>query len=808
MAILIQDIRYALRGLRSHPLFTVIAVLTLGLGIGANTAIFSVLDAVVLQPLPYAQPDRLISVTRDAGRGEQLSFPDLRDVRSGAKTVREVASFRYWLFNLSGPDHPQSLLGIYVGDSIFDALQVHPALGRLFRDDVESTSAAREVVISYALWQRRFAADRAVIGSSAVIDGQPTVIIGVLPHDFRFPDLVPASTPLPSREPDVYIPVGLESYNDLDVRGNDNYWAIARLRTGATLNASVADFGRMAATLAHDHPDYDKGIALFPVPLQTQVIGPAARPIGILFGAVVLVLLIACANVGGLLLARAVERRREVGIRKALGASLARLARQLLTESIVLALAGGALGVGIAAWGVALVRAMAPANVPRIDQVTLNPAVLLFALIGSLCAGVLFGLAPVLLQRRDPLASVLREGGRTGSAASRRWRAVLVAAELALAMVLLSGAGLLLRSFARLSRVDPGFDTTNLMTMFTLLPPGRYADAPHIVAYERHALAALNHLPGVVGAVTTNTLPLSNIGSNTDVDVVGHLAATPADRHEEAYRLLGGRYFHVLGIPIVSGRDFAVADSAGAPPVVIINQAAAKQLFPGEDPLGHQLIVYTGNATPRTIVGVSRDVRGVALDSVATSEVSLPVEQNPELILSLAIRTRGDPHLELPAIRHALSGIDPDQAYYAERSMDDLLSASLAVRRFDLQLVGAFAALALILAAVGLYGVIAFSVTQQRREFGIRAALGAERAEITRMVLLEGARLAAIGAVVGLIVTVLMSRLLQGLLYQVPVADPLTLVAVTAFLAAVVLIACYLPARRASRVDPVTVMRE
>ncbi len=808
MSSFLQDLRYAVRGLRAHPLFTAIAVLTLGLGIGANTAIFSVLDAVVLQPLPYQQPDQLIAITRDAGHVEQLSYPDLRDIRAGTTTVGRVAPFRYWLFNLSGPDHPQSLLGVYVGDSVFDALQVHPALGRLFRGDVESTSAVHEAVISYALWQRRFDGDRSIIGTTAVIDGQPTAIIGVLPRDFQFPDLVPASTPLPSREPDVYIPVGLESYNDLDTRGNNNYWAIARLRPGATLNAAVVDFSRIATTLAHDHPDHDKGMTLVPVPLQTQIVGPAARPIGILFGAVVLVLLIACANVGGLLLARAVERRREVGIRKALGASTTRLARQLLTESIVLALAGGALGIGIAAWGVALVRAVAPTNVPRIDQVAINPAVLLFALIGSVIAGVLFGLAPVLLQRRDPLAAVLREGGRTGSAASRRWRAVLVTAELALAMVLLSGAGLLLRSFARLSRVDPGFDTRNLMTMFTLLPPSRYADDTRIAEYERRTLAALNLLPGVVGAVAVNTLPLSNIGNNTDVDVVGHLAATPAERHDVAYRLLGGRYFHVLGIPIVSGRDFTIADSAGAPRVVIINQAAAKELFPHENPLGHQLVVYTGDDTARTIVGVSRDVHGIALDSAAQPEVSMPFQQKPELILSLAIRTRSDPRLELPAIRHALAGIDPDQAYYAERSMDDLLSASLAVRRFDLQLVGAFAALALILAAVGLYGVIAFSVTQQRREFGIRAALGAERGSITRMVLLEGARLAAIGAVAGLVATLFMGRLLQGLLYQVPVTDPLTLVAVTAFLAAVVLVACYLPARRASRVDPVTVMRE
>jgi putative ABC transport system permease protein len=810
METLIQDLRYAFRSLRQHPLFTVVAVVTLGLGIGANTAIFSVVDAVMLRPLTYDHPEQLVEVVaplKNGGTNDQLSFPNIRDLRAQTRAFSQLAAFRYWLFNLSGSDHPQSLLGVYAGDSLFAALRVRPMLGRLFAAGVESTSYPREVILSYGLWQRRFGSDRGIVGTSVVIDGAPSVVVGVLAREFKFPDLVGPSAPLPSHTPDVYLPVGLQTLNDMTERGNNNYWLVGRLAPGITPALAMPELRRVAGGLAHDYPDNDRDFDLRPVPLQEQVVGDAGRPLAVLFGAVALVLLIACANVGGLLLARAVERHREISIRTALGASPRRLVRQLFTESVVLALLGGALGVLLGSWGVALLRAAAPNSIPRIDEVTLNVRVLLFALAGSMLAGVVFGLAPIFQQHSAGAALALRESGRTsGGGTSRRLRAGLVVGEVALAVVLLTGAGLLLRSFAALASVEPGFDGTNVMTMFTLLP-GRYGSDTAIARFEKRALDDLAVLPGVTSASAINTLPMSNLGNSTTVDIVDHPAATPADRPGVDYRILGGPYFKTMGMQIVAGRDFSVADSRDAPPVAILNQAAAKRFYPGEDPVGRQIKVMNGDTRPKTIVGVVADVHAESLDSAAKPELSYPYTQGAEPIISLAIRTRDDPRAMLPQIRRTLAAIDPDQAFYAERTMADLLSASLATRRFNLQLLGGFALLAVLLAAVGLYGVIAFSVSQRTREIGIRAALGAERASIATLVVGEGAKLAAVGLLLGVVGSLAATRVLRGLLFQVRATDPTTLVGVLVFLGVVVLLACYLPARRAARIDPVEALR-
>jgi len=806
MESLLQDLRYALRSLRQHPLFALVAIVTLGLGIGANTAIFSVVDAVIIRPLGYDHPEELVAVGSPSG-SDNLAFPNVRDIRQRNRAFTVVAPFRYWLFNLSGADHPQSLLGVYTGDGVFAALRVHPLLGRGFANGAESKAYPREAVISYALWQRQFNGNRGLVGSSVVIDGLPTAIVGILPKDFRFPDLVPASAPLPSRTPDVYLPVGIEPQYDLDQRSNQNYSVIARLAPGVTTASAGADLARIAAGLAKDYPENNSGLTLRAIPLQEQLTGDTRRPLAILFGAVALVLLIACANVGGLLLARASERQREIGIRTALGASPYRLARQMLTESVLLALAGGAFGVLLASWGVEALRVAAPNNLPRLDEIALDGRVLAFALIGSVLTGLLFGMAPVLQQRASGPAGALRESGRTtGGGAARRLRSGLVVAEVALAVILLTGAGLLLRSFSLLSGVAPGFDGTNVMTMFTLLPPSRYPGDSAISGFEKRVLADLNALPGVRSAAAINTLPLSNLGNNTSIEIVGH-PVDPGHRPGVAYRILGGQYFRTMGMKIVDGRDFSSSDTHESAPVAIINQAAARRFFPDVEPVGKQVKLYNGDMRPKTVVGVVADVHAESLDSAAKPEVSTPYTQGADVLLSLAIRTAGDPHPMLPQIRRTLAGVDPDQAFYAERTMDDLLGASLATRRFNLQLLGGFAGLALLLASIGLYGVIAFSVSQRTREIGIRAALGAKRGGIAMLVLREGTRLGALGLVLGLVISLATTRVLRGFLFQVKGTDPATFLGVIVFLGAVVLLACYLPARRAARIDPVEALR-
>ncbi|HEY3933571.1 MAG TPA: ABC transporter permease [Gemmatimonadales bacterium] len=804
---LVRDLRYAIRSLRRRPLFTAVAVITLGLGVGANTAIFSVVNGVMLRPLAYDHPEQLVQIV-GAGTGpdqqSQFSFPDFRDLRSESHGLSSVAAFRYWLFNLSGSDHPESMLGVYIGDSLFRVLRVHPALGRGFAPGVEGRQYPAEAVISDGLWRRRFGADPHLPGRTIRLDGKPVVVVGILPRAFQFPDLIGSNVPLPSRSPDIFMPIGPEPINDMTERSDDNYSVIGRLANGAALAGVNADEARIAATLAKAYPDNDKHLVLRAAPLQEEITGEARRPLLILFGAVGLVLLIACANVGGLLLARAVEREREISIRTALGASPGRLRRQLLTESLLLGLLGGTLGVILASWGVALLRASAPNNIPRIDQVTIDARVLAFALIGSLVTALIFGLAPVLQQRGSHLALALREREQRGSSASRRARGALVVIEVALAVVLLTGAGLLLRSFASLGRVSLGFDGTNVMTMFTLLPP-RYNDSLTGV-FERRIVDDLNQLPGVVSAAAINTLPLTNLGDNTSAEAADH-PIPAADRPMVDYRVIAGPYFHTMRMPIVAGRDFATSDTHDAPPVAIINQAAARRFFPGVDPVGRKIRLMNGDTTSKMVVGVVADVHTESLEAPAKPEVSAPSTQMSDPVISLAIRTRGDPHLVLPAIRRSLAAADPDRAFYAERTIDDLLGASLATRKFNLALLGGFAALALILASVGLYGVIAFSVSQRTREIGIRTALGAARGSITGLVLGEGARLGGAGLVLGILGSVAATRAMRGMLFHVTPTDPLTLVAVACFLAMIVGIACYLPARRAARIDPIDALR-
>ena len=806
---LLADLRYAFRTLLRSPGFTLVAVLTLGLGIGAITTMFSVVNGVLLEPLAYQQAERLVSVGSKSRAvsvgGSQYSFPDFQDLRASSHSFAQLGAFRYWLFNLSGQTGPEAVLGVFAGDSVFTALRVRPMIGGVLSPGAD-VGRAREALLSYALWKRRYASDPSIVGTTIDVDAKPTTVVGVLPPGFRFPELVPANTPLPSREPDIYLPLGIEPQGQAN-RGNFNYWVLGRLAPGVTIPQAAAELSAFATHQASAYPNTDANLEMVPRPLKDQVIGDASRPLVILLGAVGFVLLIACANVGGLLLARAAGREREIAVRTAMGASSLRLARQLLTESILLSLLGGLLGVVLATWGVQGLRAFAPAALPRLADIAVDGRVLGFTLVTSLASGLFFGLWPIL--RRDRRTNeALREGGRHAwTRERRRLRAGIVIGEVALSIVLLTGAGLLLRSFVRLSGVNPGFDGKGVITMFSLIPPARYPTEQSWAAYERTVLDRIRALPGVVQAGAINTLPLSNIGDNTSVDVIDHPAKTMGDMPQAGYRIIAGDYFAALRIPVVKGRGFTLGDSAGAPPVALINESAARQWYPGENPVGRKLHLMNGDTTAKTIVGVLGDTHAEALDVAATPEVSYPYQQGPEPIITLVIRAAGDPHLLLPSIRHELTAVDPELAYYAVRTMDDLLSASLAQRRFNLQLLAGFAVAALLLAGLGLYGVIAYSVSQRTQEIGVRMALGAERRSVLGLVVRDGLGLTAAGLAVGLVVAAVVSRVLRSQLYGVGTLDPVAYAGVVVVFTLVALAASYLPARRAAGVDPIVALR-
>jgi len=809
MDTLFQDLRYAARTLFKSPGFTLVAVLTLALGIGAITTMFSVVNGVLLEPLAYQQAERLVSLTAggpvSVGARTQYSFPDFRDLRASSHSFSQLGAFRYWLFNLSGTGDPEAVLGIYAGDSVFTALRVHPMLGSALSPGADA-GLAREALLSYSLWRRRYASDPSIVGTSIDVDGKPATVVGVLPKGFRFPELLPANTPLPSREPDIYMPVGLEANGQSD-RSNDNYWILGRLAPGVTLSQATSELDAFAKHQAQAFPNSDANLSMVPRALKDQVVGEASRPLVILLGAVGFVLLIACANVGGLLLARAAGREREIAVRTAMGASSLRLARQLLTESLLLSLLGGVLGVVLAGWGVQGLRSFAPATLPRLADIALDGRVLAFTLATSVLSGLLFGLWPIL-RRESRTNQALREGGRHAwTRERRRLRAGIVIGEVALSIVLLTGAGLLLRSFARLASVDPGFDGKGVITMFSLIPTARYPTQQSWEAYEHTVVDRIRALPGVVQAGAINTLPLSNIGDNTSVDVIDHPAKSMGEMPQVGYRIIAGSYFDALKIPVVRGRAFTLADSAGAPQVVVINESAARQFYPGENPVGRKLRLMNGDTTAKTIVGVMGDTHGEALDVAAKPEVSYPYQQGAEPLITLVVRTNGDPHAMLPSIKHELAAIDPQFAFYAPRTMEELLSASLEQRRFALELLAGFATAAMLLAGLGLYGVIAYSVAQRTQEIGVRMALGAERGSVLGLVIRDGLGLTAAGLGVGLVAAALLSQVLRSQLYGVGTLDPVAYVGVIAVFALVALVASYVPARRAAGVDPIIALR-
>ncbi len=809
METLFQDLRYGSRMLLKHPGFTVVAVIALALGIGANTAIFSVVNAVLLRPLPFAEPDRLMVVyesrTDRGGTRSSVSYPDFADWRDQNTVFERMSTYRDTDFVLTGDGEPARLHTGVVNADLFPLLGATPILGRPFRTEEDKPGeGGRVVLLSQQLWQHRFNGDPNIVGKSLVLNGKSYSVVGVMPQGFHFPvDAAPF---------DLWTTVAVDS-EMFPQRGAHYMHVLARLKPGVTLAQAKAEMEGIASNLERQYPDENshRGVAI--VPALDSLVGDVRPALLILLGAVGLVLLIACVNVANLLLARATTRHKEMAIRAALGASRLRVVRQLLTESILLSLAGGALGLLVALWGTGILVSLSTDDLPRAAQIGLDVRVLGFTLLVSLITGIVFGLVPAIQSSRTDLTESLKEGGRgsTEGAGQNRLRAALVVGEVAIAIVLLAGAGLLIQSLRHLRQVSPGFDPHNVLSFSIGLPEVRYKPQQQVEFY-RQLKARLESLPGVRSASAIMPLPLSGDRMGVTFETEGRPIAK-GELPATEIRIIGLDYFKTMGIPLKKGRDFTERDDKKAPPVIIVNEAFAKQYFPGEDAVG-KLIKPSissddeddASTKMREIVGVVGDVKHLKLNAEADPEAYEPHAQLT-FDMTMLVKTETDPRALVSAVQSELRAMDKDLPAYDVKTLDEYLATAVAQPRFNALLLGIFAGLALILTAVGLYGVMNYSVTQRTHEIGIRVALGAQQQDVLKMVVRQGMTLTCIGIGVGLVGAYFLTRLLETMLFGVSATDPLTFVVISVILAGVALGACFVPARRATNVDPMIALR-
>jgi len=816
---LAADLRFAARWLRRSPAFTGVAVLTLALGVGGNAAAFSVISAVLLDPLPYREPERLVAVwsTNLAQGPESFSSspPDFRALRDGSRALESMTAAYASAFNLAGGGEPERVTGARVSPNVFALLGVAPALGRPFVEAEGSYGQHRVLVLGHGLWMRRFGGDRAVLGRRVLVDGEPFTVVGVMPRDFRFPD----------RDAELWVPIAFAAGDPLDTRGNYFLQIVGRLAAGVTPAQAASDLQRVARAVVAEHPDASMTGARV-VPLRDEVVGGARRTLLVLFGATALVLLIACANVANLLLARAAGRRKEIAVRAGLGASRGRLVRQLLAEALLLGAAGGALGTLVAAWGVRVLAGAGPATLPRLDEITVDGRVLAFTLVLSLLTALLFGLAPALQLSRADLQTSLRDSGRSSpGVARRRLRELLVASQVALALVLLIGSGLLIRSFAQVARVDPGFRTEQLLTMSVALPATTYLDAPRAWAFVDEVLERGAAMPGVRSVAAASGLSLKGGYWGKNLTVADRALPRSLDEVPHvAYRLVSADYFRAVGVTVKAGRGFTAGDGRDTPGVAVVNETLARRFWPNDDPraaLGKTIWMGPpealvanrlppGGRFPRLqVVGVVADERFAGLDRAPEPEVYQLYAQSTERppVMFLAVRGAAEPGALAGAMRRAVWAVNPTLPVAEVATMAQLVDESMAERRFSLGVLGAFAGLALLLAVVGVYGVVAHSVAQRQQEIGLRAALGATREAIVGLVVRQGMRAVVAGAGVGAIAALALTRVLSGLLFGVSPTDPLTFAGIAALLVGVALLAVAVPAARASRIDPAIALR-
>ena len=804
---LLRDLRLSLRGLARTPGFTAVVLLTLALGIGANAAIFSVVDGVLLRPLPYPEPDRIVDLRHQEPYGN-VSEPEFRDYRRDMKSLDRLAAYTGYDANLAGDQEPVRITGARVSDGFFQVLGVAPLLGRTYAPDEEKPAQGPSpvIVLSETLWRTRFGADPKILTREVRLNGIPRRVIGVMPARFGFPE---AGT-------GVWLPLRL-NYDSLWTRNNHYLLLVGRLRPGATAAQANAEANLLTHRWVRDFPETyfpDKPFVAEVKPLMEQVLNNSRPYLVTLLAAVGFVLLIACANVANLLLIRGEARRRELGIRTALGATGRRLVAQQLTESGLLALGGGGLGLLVAWGGVRGLLRLAPATLPRLEHVHLDGAVLLFTLAVSLGTGLLFGLIPAARASRGGAVDALREGARSSSSrGGSRMRRLLVMGEVALAVVMLSGAGLLVKSLQSLQRIDIGFDAGRVLTARINLPPLDYQTDAKAIAMVQRVEERVRALPGVVSAGTMGWTPVVNGGGTWSIVIDGHVVKEISEAPSADPQQVTAGYFKTLGVGIVRGRAFSEQDREDAPPVAVINEAMAKLLWPGLDPVGHTLRMFNPRSPWVTIVGVARDIRSRGVEKTVPPTMYFPYAQAGKSAyftprdVTLAVKTTGDPEALGPAVTRLVHELDRGAPVSEVRSMEAVMGTALASRRFTTVLLGWFAGLALLLAGVGIYGVIAYGVAQRTYEIGLRQALGADRGSVLALIMTEGLRLTGVGLAVGLMASLATGRLIRSLLVNVKAADPTTLLLVAALLAMVAALASWIPARRAMAVSPTEALR-
>jgi predicted permease len=811
MQTLWQDLRFGARMLLKNPGLSIIALMTLMLGVGANTAIFSVVNGVLLKPLPYPDADRLVVLREaSAARPEMpVSYPDLLDWRARQDVFEEVAASMVVGGVLTGAGEPERVFGRRVSENFFAALGVRPRPGRAFTAAEDRPGGERVTVISHGLWQRRYGGDPRLLGQKIEYNGERFTVVGVTPAGFDFYGRDNANN-------DFFLPLGQLADQDY-MQKRDSHpgiTAVARMKPGVSLGQARAAMAAVAADLAREHPATNAGVGIALAPLIEDYVGDARPALGALTAAAALVLLIACANVANLLLARAAGRRREIALRLALGATRFRLARQLLTESLLLALGGGLLGLLLAVWGVELLTRLGPEALPRLEGVTVDARVLGFTALVTLLTGVVFGLAPALRSTKAGLNEALKEGARGSQAQGSGLRGALVAAEVALSLMLLVGAGLLLRSLHRLTRVDPGFDPRGVLTLRVRLPDARYRELSQITGFLERLLPRVASLPGVEGACLTTAVPLGRSDENTLL-IEGQ--PPPEGPPAALTQWVSADYHRTFAVALLQGRYLTPHDRADAAPVVLVDEELARRHFPGH-PIGAVVgrrLRLDGEGEPwREIVGVVRRVNHSGLDQRPRPQIYGPYEQMNRRWLAevgramdVAVKTSGEPQALVGAIRREVQALDRELPLSHVRTMEEALSRSLAPRRFSLMLLAAFASVALLLSAVGVYGVVSYAAAERTREIGIRKALGAHDGDIVSLVIGQGMRPALGGVAAGLLAAAALTRLLSSLLFGVSAHDPLTLAVVAALLAGVSLAACWIPARRATKVDPTVALR-